>query len=86
MDKTKRDIYFHNLMGIKWHIIAGGRKCSSEWSTKTKCSGWTCCKGRAGYHGLCPVAVLDGVYEPMDLEINIAKDNEIFSSQKLTLV
>ena len=35
MDKSKRDIYFHNLMRIKWRVIADGRKCSSEWSTKT---------------------------------------------------
>ena len=76
-------------MGIKWHIIADGRKCSSEWSKTTKCSGWTCYKGRGGsvgYHGLSPVAFLNGVYESMDLDINIGKDNEIFSSQKLTLV
>ena len=32
------------------------------------------------------MAFLNGVYEPMDLDINIGKDNEIFSSQKLTLV
>ena len=31
-------------------------------------------------------SVLNGVYEPMDMDINIGKDNEIFSSQKLTLV
>ena len=23
MDKSKRDIYFHNLLGIKWHIQTG---------------------------------------------------------------
>ena len=28
----------------------------------------------------CPVAFLNGVYKPMDLDINIGKDNEIFSS------
>ena len=60
---------------------ADGRKCSSEWSTKTtKRSGWTCCKSRGGYHGLCPVAFFNGVYEPMDLNISIGKNNEIFSS------
>ena len=32
------------------------------------------------------MAFLNGVYDPMDLDINIDKDNEIFSSQKLTLV
>ena len=32
------------------------------------------------------MAFLNGVYEPMDLDINIGKDNEIFSLQKLTLV
>ena len=32
------------------------------------------------------MALLNGVYEPMNLDINIGKDNEIFSSQKLTLV
>ena len=32
------------------------------------------------------MAFLNGVYEPMDLDINIGKDNEIFSSRKLTLV
>ena len=58
--------------GISWWVIRGiyifttcwskmahadGRKCSSEWSTKTtKRSGWTCYKSRGGYHGLCPVA------------------------------
>ena len=31
------------------------------------------------------MALLNGVYEPMDLDINIGKDNDIFSSQ-LTLV
>ena len=60
---------------------ADGRKCSSEWSTKTtKRSGRTCYKSRGNYHGLCPVAFLNGVYEPMDLNISIGKDNEIFSS------
>ena len=24
MDKSKRDIYFHNLLGIKWHMQTGG--------------------------------------------------------------
>ena len=24
MDKSKRDIYFHNLFGIKWHMQTGG--------------------------------------------------------------
>ena len=82
MDKSKRDIYFYNLLGIKWHMHADGRKCSSKWSTKTtKCSGWTCYKG-GGSHGLCPVAFLTGVYEPMDSDINIGKDNEIFSSRR----
>ena len=33
-----------------------------------------------GYHGLCPVAFLNRIYEPMDSDINIGKDNEIFSS------
>ena len=32
------------------------------------------------------MAFLNEVYEPMDLDINIGKDNEILSSQKLTLV
>ena len=32
------------------------------------------------------MAFLNGVYEPMDLDINIGKDDEILSSQKLTLV
>ena len=32
------------------------------------------------------MAFLNGVYESMDLDINIGKDNEIFSSQKLILV
>ena len=32
------------------------------------------------------MAFLNGVYEPMDLDINIGKDNKIFSSQKLRLV
>ena len=60
---------------------ADGRKCSSEWSTKTtKRSGWKCYTGRGGSHGLCPVAFLNRVYEPMDFDINIGKDNEIFSS------
>ena len=29
---------------------------------------------------VCLVAFLNGVYEPMNLDINIGKDNEIFSS------
>ena len=29
------------------------------------------------------MAFLNRVYEPMDLDINTGKDNEIFSSQKL---
>ena len=24
MDKSKRDMYFHNLLGIKWHMQTGG--------------------------------------------------------------
>ena len=24
MDKSKRDTYFHNLLGIKWHMQTGG--------------------------------------------------------------
>ena len=32
------------------------------------------------------MAFLNGVYKPMDLDINIGKENEIFSSQKLSLV
>ena len=28
-----------------------------------------------------PVAFLTGVYKPMDLDLNIGKDNEIFSSR-----
>ena len=81
MDKSKRDIIiFSQLVGTKMaHAV--GRKRSSEWSTKTtKRSGLTCYKSRGGYHGLCPVAFVNGVYEPMDLDINIGKDNEIFSS------
>ena len=64
---------------------ADGRKCSSEWSTKTtKRSRWTRYIGRGGYHGICPVAFLNRVYEPMDLDINIGKGNEIFSSKVQT--
>ena len=29
------------------------------------------------------MAFLNGVYEPMDLEINIGKDNEIFSRPQI---
>ena len=58
---------------------ADGRKCSSEWSTKTtKRSGWTCYKGRGG-QGIMDYA-LWLFYEPMDLDIDIGKGNEIFSS------
>ena len=60
-----------------------GRKCSSEWSTNTtQCSGWTCYKGRDG-QAIMDYALwlfLNGVYEPMDLDIDVGKDNEIFSS------
>ena len=41
MDKSKWEICFHNFLGI---THAKGRKCSSERSTKTKRSGWTCYK------------------------------------------
>ena len=69
--QIKEGYVFSHLVGNKMAHAYGG-KCSSEWSTKiTKRSGWTCYKGRGGYHGLCPVAFLNGVYEPIDL------DNEI---------
>ena len=37
----RNGISFYSLLGIKWHMHADGRKCSSERSTKTtKCSSW----------------------------------------------
>ena len=61
---------------------ADGRKWNSEWSTKTtKRSGWTCYKGRDSQAVVdYALWLFNGVYEPMDLDINIGKDNEIFSS------
>ena len=74
MDRSKRDIYFHNLLGIKWHTQTGGNAVLSG------PAGRVIKVVRLRYHGLCPVAFLNGVYEPLDLDINIGKDNEIFSS------
>ena len=70
---NQRGIYFHNLLGIKWH----SRRAEMQFwvVNKNNKRSW-----RLGYHGLCPVAFLNGVYEPMDLDTNIGKDNEIFSS------
>ena len=78
MDKSKRDIYFQNLLGIKWHMQTGGNTVLSGQQKQQNVPAGRVIK--VGRHGLCPVAFLNGVYEPMDLDINIGKDNEIFSS------
>ena len=77
MDKSKRDIYFHNLLGIKWHMQTGGNAVLSGQQKQQNVP--------AGYHGLWPVAFLDGVYELLDLDITIGKDNEIFYSVTLKI-
>ena len=71
---------FSQLVGNKM-AHADGRKCSSEWSTKTtKRSGGTCCKGRGCCYGLCAVTFSNGVYKPMDFDNDVGNNNEIFSS------
>ena len=45
---NQRDIYFHNLLGIKWHMQPGGNAVLSGQQKTTKRSGWTCYKGLAG--------------------------------------
>ena len=72
MDKLKRDIYFHNLLGIKWHTQKGGNAVLSDQQKQQKVVAarlsWT-----------MPCSFFNGVYEPMDLDIDVGKDNEIFS-------
>ena len=82
MDKSKRDIYFHNLLGLKWHMQMGRNAVLSGQQKQQNIPAGHVIKVVAASHGLCPVAVLNGVYEPMDLDINIGKDNEIFSSRR----
>jgi len=72
------DIFLH-LLGNKM-AHADERKCSSEWSTKH--SGGACYKGRGCCYGLCTVAFSNGVYKPMDFDIDVDKDNEIFSPHR----
>ena len=45
---NQRDIYFHNLLGIKWHMQTGGNALLSGQQKTTKRSGWACYKGRGG--------------------------------------
>jgi len=80
MDKSKWEIYFHNPLGIKGHVQTGGNAVLSGQQKTTKRSGGTCYKGRGCYYGLCTVVFSNGVYMPMDFDIDVGNDNEIFSS------
>ena len=78
MDKSKRDIYFHNLLEIKWHMQTGGNAVLSGQQKQQNVPAGRVIKVVASW--TMPCAFLNGVYEPMDLDINIGKDNEIFPS------
>ena len=84
MDKSKRDTYFHNLLGLKWHIQTGGNAVLSGQQKQQNVPAGCVIKVVAARLSwtisVCPVAFFNGVYEPMDLDINIGKDNKIFSS------
>ena len=81
MDKSKRDIYFHNLLGIKWHMQTGGNAVlSGKQKQQNVPAGDVIKVVAARLSWTMPCGFLNGVYEPMDLDINIGKDNEIFSS------
>ena len=69
---NQRDIYFHKLLGLKWHMQTGGNAVLSGQQKQQNVP--------AGLSWTMPCGFLNGVYEPMDLDINIGKDNEIFSS------
>ena len=84
MDKSKRDIFFQNGTSLQ----TGGIAVLSGQQKQQNVPAGLVIKFVAARVSwtICPVAFLNGVYEPMDLDINIGKDNEIFSSQKLMLV
>ena len=81
---NQRDIYFHNLLGIKWHMQTGGNAVLSGQQKQQKQqnvpAGHVIKVVAARLSWTMPCSFLNGVYEPMDLAINIGKDNEIFSS------
>ena len=58
----------------------GGNAILSGQQKTTKRSGQTCDEGRGGCQGLCTKAFLNGVYQPMEFDTDIGKDNEIFVS------
>ena len=81
MDKSKRDTYFHNLLGIKWHIQTGENAVLSGQQTQQNVPAGRVIKVVAArLSWTMPCGFKNGVYEPMDLDINIGKDNENLSS------
>ena len=85
MYTSKRDTYFHNLLGLKWHIQTGGNAVlSGQQKQQNVPAGCVIKVVAARLAWTMPCCVFKWslrVYEPMDLNIKIiGKDNEIFSS------
>ena len=56
---NQRDIYFHNLLGVKWHMQTGGNTVLSGQQKQQNVPAGRVVKVVADimdYHGLCPVA------------------------------
>ena len=71
---------FSQLVGNKL-AHADGRKCSSEWSTNTiNVPARDILKVVAAVMDYALRLFFSGVYEPMDFDIDVGNDNEIFSS------
>ena len=78
---NQRNIYFHSFLGIKWHMQTGGNVVlSGQQNQQNVPAGRVIKVVPARLSWTMPCGFFNGVYEPMDLDLNIGKDNEIFSS------
>ena len=81
MDQSKLEIYFHNLLGIIWHLQTGAYAVTSgQLLIDRKVSAGQVIKAVVAVVEDALWLFLNGVYEPTDSDIDVGNDNKIFSS------